>query len=62
VANDDARRMLRGRGGLNAGVRGGVPGWEATPSQRWDQDQANNPQAPSVATPPSQQPSRPKLP
>lgn len=63
LAEYDARRMLRGRGGLNAGVVGGVPGWEPTPSQRWNQDQANTPKAPSAANPSGQQPSfRPRLP
>ena len=63
VAEPQARRILRGRGGLNAGVVGGVPGWEPTPAQRWDQDQANNPKAAPVASTPSQGPiNRPRLP
>jgi hypothetical protein len=63
LVGPESRRTLRGRGGLNAGVVGGVPGWEPTPAQRWDQDQANNPKVAPVATTPGQQPSfRPRLP
>jgi hypothetical protein len=63
LVGPEARRTLRGRGGLNAGVVGGVPGWELTPAQRWDQDQANHPKAAPVASTPSQGPiNRPRLP